>query len=254
MCIKSDVIINMMEYQEVNDQHIIELAEQINSLRSYQADSRRSLNDLLPRFRDVLANLKGENWFMGKLAVRKSSTATRSINKFYQELSQRGIEPEILNQCLEASKISSTRIHIELRPVANHTSEGNGRHTSKMPRPSVTASNDTDTRLSPNPSQICPFCTAPMVIRLNQSLGTKFWGCSKYPACKGTRNLPLDQQTNGANNRAETIANQVLATTERQERIDPTVDRRTKLQTPISELPIGEPITKPLFEKQTTGK
>ena len=88
-----------------------------------------------------------------------------------------------------------------------------------------------------------------MIIRINQSQGIRFWGCSEYPACKGTRNLTIDQQANGTNNGAESIPSQVLAITDRQKFIDSTVDRETKLQTPISELPIGEPITKPLFEK-----
>lgn len=35
----------------------------------------------------------------------------------------------------------------------------------------------------------CPDCDGPMVSRLNKSQGTRFWGCKKYPACKGTRDV-----------------------------------------------------------------
>jgi len=33
----------------------------------------------------------------------------------------------------------------------------------------------------------CPDCEAAMVLRQNRTKGTQFWGCTKYPECKGTR-------------------------------------------------------------------
>jgi ssDNA-binding Zn-finger/Zn-ribbon topoisomerase 1 len=33
----------------------------------------------------------------------------------------------------------------------------------------------------------CPTCGAPMVSRKNNATGQRFWGCSKFPTCKGTR-------------------------------------------------------------------
>jgi ssDNA-binding Zn-finger/Zn-ribbon topoisomerase 1 len=33
----------------------------------------------------------------------------------------------------------------------------------------------------------CPNCLGPMVARTNRQNGDKFWGCKKYPECKGTR-------------------------------------------------------------------
>ena len=33
----------------------------------------------------------------------------------------------------------------------------------------------------------CPECDGPMVSRKNKSDGSRFWGCAKYPKCKGTR-------------------------------------------------------------------
>lgn len=33
----------------------------------------------------------------------------------------------------------------------------------------------------------CPDCGAMMKLRTNRQNGNKFWGCSKYPDCKGTR-------------------------------------------------------------------
>lgn len=34
----------------------------------------------------------------------------------------------------------------------------------------------------------CPICGAAMVSRKQAATGQRFWGCSKYPACRGTRN------------------------------------------------------------------
>ena len=39
----------------------------------------------------------------------------------------------------------------------------------------------------------CPVCHSIMVIRKNSRDGNKFYGCSKYPECKGTRSIPLPQ-------------------------------------------------------------
>lgn len=34
---------------------------------------------------------------------------------------------------------------------------------------------------------LCPECEGPMVARTNRQNGDKFWGCKKYPNCRGTR-------------------------------------------------------------------
>ncbi len=47
----------------------------------------------------------------------------------------------------------------------------------------------------PTPSEVtCPSCGARMVMRTARrgaGAGRKFWGCSKYPACKGTQELTM---------------------------------------------------------------
>jgi ssDNA-binding Zn-finger/Zn-ribbon topoisomerase 1 len=52
-----------------------------------------------------------------------------------------------------------------------------------MPQPTPSASSDQS-------DPLCPKCHAPMVRRMakkGQNAGSQFWGCSKYPACRGTR-------------------------------------------------------------------
>jgi hypothetical protein len=34
---------------------------------------------------------------------------------------------------------------------------------------------------------LCPECNSEMALRTNRTNGNKFWGCKKYPNCKGTR-------------------------------------------------------------------
>ncbi|GGY17693.1 membrane protein [Rhodanobacter panaciterrae] len=50
-------------------------------------------------------------------------------------------------------------------------------------RPVVTAAPDPVSSSNP----ICPKCGADMVQRSNRQTKDHFWGCSKYPACRGTR-------------------------------------------------------------------
>jgi predicted RNA-binding Zn-ribbon protein involved in translation (DUF1610 family) len=44
----------------------------------------------------------------------------------------------------------------------------------------TTASDTTDTL-------VCPDCGSDMALRTNRQNGNKFWGCKKYPNCRGTR-------------------------------------------------------------------
>jgi ssDNA-binding Zn-finger/Zn-ribbon topoisomerase 1 len=36
-------------------------------------------------------------------------------------------------------------------------------------------------------NNLCPDCGSKMISRLNKSNNQRFWGCSQYPKCKGTR-------------------------------------------------------------------
>ena len=46
--------------------------------------------------------------------------------------------------------------------------------------------------IQPANSPSCPICQHPMVLRRarrGQNAGRQFWGCSKYPSCRGVRDL-----------------------------------------------------------------
>jgi ribosomal protein L37AE/L43A len=44
---------------------------------------------------------------------------------------------------------------------------------------------------SANDQPVCPLCGSAMVIRKSR---TKFWGCSKYPKCRGTLSMAEEEQ------------------------------------------------------------
>ncbi len=41
---------------------------------------------------------------------------------------------------------------------------------------------------------LCPSCEGPMILRMNRRDGTSFWGCRRYPACRGTRDVGSDSR------------------------------------------------------------
>ena len=41
--------------------------------------------------------------------------------------------------------------------------------------------------VSPNRSHKCPNCNSVMMVRANSNTGDLFWGCSKFPNCRGMR-------------------------------------------------------------------
>ena len=51
----------------------------------------------------------------------------------------------------------------------------------------TTATPDTSADSGGQKALICPDCGAEMALRTNRTSGNKFWGCKKYPVCKGTR-------------------------------------------------------------------
>ncbi|CAK9018318.1 unnamed protein product [Durusdinium trenchii] len=61
-------------------------------------------------------------------------------------------------------------------------------------QPSDRTTGTSTSELSQGPQALtsprCPKCAACMSVRTNGRDGSKFWGCSKYPGCKGTINMP----------------------------------------------------------------
>lgn len=50
---------------------------------------------------------------------------------------------------------------------------------------------------------LCPECSSKMVSRKRKSDGVRFWGCSRFPQCKGTR----DSDGNSRQDRAKAREN-----------------------------------------------
>jgi restriction system protein len=59
--------------------------------------------------------------------------------------------------------------------------------TTKTTTASNSLANPTKTESAFSTSPLCPKCGANMVNRLNRKTKESFWGCAKYPVCRGTR-------------------------------------------------------------------
>ncbi len=46
-----------------------------------------------------------------------------------------------------------------------------------------------------NDNPTCPDCDSEMVLRKNRETGEEFWGCSRYPECRGTERKDPEQET-----------------------------------------------------------
>jgi restriction system protein len=54
------------------------------------------------------------------------------------------------------------------------------------------SSPESETKTEPSSTPVCPNCGKPMVLRTakrGQNIGSQFWGCSGYPACKTIREI-----------------------------------------------------------------
>jgi DNA-binding helix-hairpin-helix protein with protein kinase domain len=66
-------------------------------------------------------------------------------------------------------------------------STSRGQHAAPMPSPAPSRPRPAPSNAAPT----CPICGSSMLQRMarrGRKTGTMFWGCSKYPRCKGTRN------------------------------------------------------------------
>lgn len=66
----------------------------------------------------------------------------------------------------------------------------------------------------------CPKCDGPMVSRANGASGQRFWGCKKYPECRGTLNTDGEVPTRQNSQRRTQDDSDELSPSERARRDD----------------------------------
>ena len=77
----------------------------------------------------------------------------------------------------------------ELWELVKSVKKGATTSDSQNPRPAPPSSPANPTQPTENPSK-CPVCNSPMVLRTARkgvNAGSKFWGCSQFPNCRGTK-------------------------------------------------------------------
>jgi hypothetical protein len=59
--------------------------------------------------------------------------------------------------------------------------------TRTLANPDTIPVSDTTAPSGGQKAMLCPECSSEMKLRTNREKGTRFWGCTKFPACRGTR-------------------------------------------------------------------
>ena len=52
----------------------------------------------------------------------------------------------------------------------------------------------------------CPLCGGTLVLRRNRRDGSPFWGCRRFPSCRGTRDVTTDARVSDSVEEADTPA------------------------------------------------
>jgi len=102
--------------------------------------------------------------------VFRNVSYTRYIKSFGDTIFSDAQVDEMVHAIETARKKPGLKTHIE--------------HVNHLKQKSVLRSVEKE---SPDP--LCPKCSAPMVLRTSKTNGDQFWGCSRYPSCRATKQL-----------------------------------------------------------------
>lgn len=119
------------------------------------------------------------------LVAGKTNLETRSTN-VRNALSQADSALKLAYKNFQQAKVDLEFLNIEI-PRAPQTNALRAQVVSS--RPPTTAS---PPRLSTNTQVLCPRCGTQMIKRMarkGRNAGGYFWGCGRYPVCKGTRSI-----------------------------------------------------------------
>jgi four helix bundle suffix protein len=152
--------------------------------------ARASLEELMRDFEDFLRQRGLRQWDKNSpeaLAVRRRYQSDESDKSVLSDL--RTASPEVAaNTLLCLINQASYLLHRQLQRLEQDFLE-NGGFTERL------HAARTHARAQPD-APLCPRCNKPMrqrTARQGPHAGQQFWGCTGYPACKGTR--PLSDQS-----------------------------------------------------------
>ncbi len=87
---------------------------------------------------------------------------------------------------------------IDGQALAQHIREIKGTPAdTAAPEPAAGNKSQRESSAQPQANPICPKCGSAMVLRTAKkgaNAGGQFWGCQRYPACKGVANRPKEQE------------------------------------------------------------
>jgi ssDNA-binding Zn-finger/Zn-ribbon topoisomerase 1 len=169
--------IGLLEWRAKHEKHFVYLSQENDSDRQEIARIRSSIEAKASPLRKKLS-VGPHN--IEQLAKRvKGSLASQN---------------SILIQCQrerEQAKFDLDFLGIPILPLPTYSSSHNPNITSRST--STNASyRPTPQYTSTSSAPTCPRCNSTMVRRVarrGRNAGGSFWGCSRYPSCKGTRNI-----------------------------------------------------------------
>jgi four helix bundle suffix protein len=166
--------------------------------------AKASLGELLEDFDDFLRDRKLPKWDKNHPDSLELTTRSREGEETYEKY-----QDAIEHESLEIS--ANTLRHITLQAIflldrqiqrleQDFLKEGGIRERMTKARlenrNASTASRSSMSSITPQ----CPACGSPMkrrTARQGQNAGNDFWGCSKYPDCRGTRSLEDGRRAKG---------------------------------------------------------
>jgi ATP-dependent DNA helicase RecQ len=175
-------------------------------------DRASEVEALLTRLEGIEADLL-ETRFHATMAVERRDELERHVKLMRQQLADREVRLRQQADQVSALAAAAQELEAQRRRVAELEAEV-GR---KVPMPESPAASSAPTP-SHHEAPSCPQCKSPMVRRVARqgpSAGKPFWGCKRYPDCRGTINIQDGQLRDREDERpnAEVPAGDSTATT-----------------------------------------
>ncbi len=161
--------------------------------------ARASLGELMEDFEDFLRRSNLPIWNKEHPIARKITDLSHLPDESYETYREfiENASPEVSANTLrhlsmQALSLLSRQIQ---RLEKDFIEEGGIKERMTKARleardyPSSMSSESSESSKSSTPVPLCPLCSTPMKLRIakqGKNAGNKFWGCSKFPDCKGT--------------------------------------------------------------------
>lgn len=138
---------------------------------------------------DVVLRGKGGKTLVQCKQWRKSSVGAPVVRELYGLMTSEGANAGIVVTSGQFTR--EAREFASGKPVELIDGHGLLKLIKDVQRPNNDSQRTASPEATPAQAPKCPTCGSPMVLRVakrSANAGSSFWGCSRYPACRGIRN------------------------------------------------------------------